>query len=529
MTRKIVTVMCIVMVCFSSMLLANGSSEKSSASVADGVNLDGYPILDTPTTFTIFSNYDNRVFDSSWAIFQEAADITNISLSSVISLTNSNEAEAYNLMVASGNLADVISYADGNELENLGRSGGLIDLKPLIEQYAPNIMAAFEKYPQMKKDATALDGTIYFIPYFPTLNFSQFYWIRADWLEKLGLEVPTTVDELHDVLYAFRTQDPNGNGLKDEIPLYDRRGDRSSDEYLQLWNSSTEFSMKDGKIVYDPLEEDFTVAVKEFAKWYAEGIVDPEFFTRGSKSRDVLLASNLGGFSHDQVSAATYEEKLQADIPGFKLIAIAPPISQNGIQVVRDRRTSAPGWGISSQCKNPVALIRYFDFWFTEEGSNLINWGIEGETYAYDENGEKYFLDNIMHGTTTPVLELRKYGVQHRIGAIQEAGYEYATMAPEAIKGAELYDSHPEWYPEDGLSYFNERLSIKILPQYDSEYKKIIADIRPYVDEMYQCWILGTKDFDSTYPEFCKELEKRGVYRAIEIIQESVDALNSSI
>ncbi len=51
---------------------------------------------------------------------------------------------------------------------------------------------------------------------------------------KLGLEVPTTVDELHDVLYAFRTQDPNGNGLQDEIPLFDRAGWKMPEEYLYL-------------------------------------------------------------------------------------------------------------------------------------------------------------------------------------------------------------------------------------------------------------------------------------------------------
>ena len=77
--------------------------------------------------------------------------------------------------------------------------------------------------------------------------------IRQDWLDKLNLKAPTTVDELHDVLYAFRNEDPNGNGLKDEIPLFDRAGWKQPDEYLYLWDTSLEFYPRDGKMKYEPL------------------------------------------------------------------------------------------------------------------------------------------------------------------------------------------------------------------------------------------------------------------------------------
>ncbi len=520
---KRVLLFLLIALCLASYAFASGGKESDVATVSTA-NASGYPILDKPTTFTIFSNFDNIVFDPEWAVFKQAGEKTNVYLKSIISQTNSNEKEAFNLMVASGNLADVICFVDGNELVNLGRSGGLLALNDLIDQYAPNIKKMLEENSQFAKDAYSLDGNIYYIPKTQTLKFTEFYWIRKDWLEKLGLEVPTTTEELHDVLYAFRNNDPNGNGIKDEIPLFDRRGDKSSDEYLQMFNSSTEFSIKDGKVVYDPLEPEFETGVKELQKWYAEGIIDPEIFTRGSKSRDVLLASNQGGFTHDWVSTADYKAKLQSEIPGFEMVAIAPPISPYGTQILRDKRSGVPGWGISSQCKDPVALIKYFDYWFTQEGNTAINWGIEGETFSYDQDGNKYFLDNIMNTDTTPLMELRKYGVQYRIGMIHDGNYEFAFMAPEARAAAQLYTDHPEWYPDDSLTYANQRLTTKILPEYDSQYKKIVANTRSYVDEMYQSWVLGTRDFDSTYPEFCKELEKRGIKEAIEIVQKSYDA-----
>ena len=507
-------------------LVAGGNREDAGGG---NINLEGYPVYDQPKTFTIFNNYDNMVLDPRWPVFQKLGEITGIYLESVISMTNSNEQEAYNLMIASGNLADIISYNDGNELDKLGRDGGLIPLNDLIDQYAPNIKKALEENPKFAKDAYSLDGNIYYIPRTQGLDFSEFYWIRTDWLEKLGLEVPTTMDELHDVLYAFRNEDPNGTGVKDEIPLFDRAGDLAFDEYLHMWNSSLDFSARDGIVVYDPLEPDFEVAVKEFTRWYEEGIIDPEIFTRGAKSRDVLLAANQGGFTHDWQSAATYNDKLASEIPGFSFEAIAPPISPSGRQEVWDKRSAIPGWGISSSCEDPIAVIRYFDYCFTEEGNELINWGIQGETFDYDENGQRYYLDNIMHGDTTPTLELKSYGANARIGMIADGDAELALMADESLEAAELYSSHTEWYPEDGLPYSNQRLSMKILPELNDRYVAIMASVLPYAEEMFQSWVLGDVDFDSTYPGFVEELKKRGIEEAIDIVQQSYDAINANI
>lgn len=520
MKNKRLTIVLVMLLAVATLFAAG---EKESANTSATSTTEGFPLVAKPTTFTIFSNFDNIVFDPSWAVFQEAGKKTNVYLESVISQSNSSEKEAFNLMVASGKLADIVCYVNSNDLENLGRNGGLLALNDLIDKYAPNIKRVLASDVDFANACYSQDGNIYYIPKGNTLKFSEFYWIREDWLKKLGLAVPTTVDELHDVLYAFRNNDPNGNGKKDEIPMFDRRGDRSSDEYLQMWNSSTEFSLQNGKVVYDPLEKDFETAVQEMAKWYAEGIIDPEIFTRGAKSRDILLASNLGGFTHDWVSVANYKSKVEKDIPDFNMIAIAPPKNQYGEIVLRDQRTANTGWGISSQCKDPVALIRYFDYFFSPEGDTLINWGLENETYKIDENGNKYFTDNIMKSETTPILTLRKFGVQYRIGMIQDGNYEIACMADEAKEAAQLYSNHPEWYPEDALRYQNQRLAIKILAKDDSRYKSIIASCRPYVDEMYQSWVLGTRDFKTDLPVFKKELEKRGIKEAIDIVQRAYD------
>lgn len=483
--------------------------------------LEGSLISAEPKTFTIFTNFNNMPFNPEWKVWQEIANKTNISLEGVISQSNANEEEAFNLMLSSGELADIISYKNVSDLEKLGRDGGLIALNDLIKEHAPNLQKALDENPKLSQGATSLDGNIYFIPKFSSLLSAEFWWIRQDWLDKLDLEVPTTVDELYTVLTAFRNEDPNGNGLKDEIPLLDRAGYKFPDEYLYLWDTSTNFYVKDGEIIYEPLEEDFALGVKSLAKWYKEGLIDPEILTRGAKSRDILYSGNLGGVTHDWPSTGNYNRSLADDIPGFNNVAFAPPANHRGEIVERTTRFPGVGWAISSQCEDPVTLIKFFDYFFSEEGSNLINFGIEGETYEVSADGTKSYTDLVMKQEGTPLSVLRSMGIQYRIGMIQNPEYEYAFMTPEAKAAAELYNGNPQWYRDDMPPFSDGKLNLKYTAEDEAEYKKIMSEINTYTDEMFQKWLLGASDFDKDYEGFVAELKKRGIDRATEINQKA--------
>jgi len=532
--RKRMLLAVMVMMCSLS-LFAAGEKEQAGKAPAKGKEAvtaapaptkDGaftLPIAKDPTEFTIFLNFNNMPFDANWPVWQEMAKRTNVSLKSVISKSNSNEKEAFNLMLSSGKLADVIGYVNATDLEKLGRDGGLLALNDLIKQYAPHIQWYLENDHKFANTAYSLDGNIYYIPKNQTLKFAEFWWIRGDWLKKLNLQVPTTVDELHTVLTAFRTQDPNGNGKMDEVPLFDRAGYKMPDEYLYLWDTSTEFYVRNGKVEFQPMEAEFKTGTKNLAAWYKEGLLDPEFFTRGAKARDILMAANQGGMTHDWVSAANYNLKLQKEYPGLEMIAIAPPADQNGVVKERTERFPGVGWGISSQCKDPVTLIKFFDYCFTPEGQELLNWGIEGQTYTKDASGKKTFMDVVLKSPQTPVGYLRSLGALYRVGCCQDAQYEISVMAPAAQTAAELYESHPEWYISEEPPYADGRLDMKLLPEDDAKYKKIMSSVRPYVDEKFQAWILGTSDFDADYPKFIQELKSRGIDEAIAIVQRGYD------
>ena len=497
--------------------------ESGTGQAAAEETLEGSLVSKEPKEFTVFLNFNNMPFDSSWQVWQEAAKRTNVSLKGTISLSNSNEEEAFNLMMSSGNLADIIGYVDASSLEKLGRDGGMIPLNDLIKEHAPNIQKVLDEDARFRQTAYSLDGNIYQIPKNQELKAAEFWWIRQDWLDKLNLKAPTTVDELHDVLYAFRNEDPNGNGLKDEIPLFDRAGWKQPDEYLYLWDTSLEFYPRDGKMKYEPLEENFKTGVSNMIKWYQEGLIDPEIFTRGASSRDTLLGGDLGGCTHDWVSTANYNSTLQETIPGFQMVAIVPPADQNGVVKERVSRYPGVGWGISSQCKDPVTVIKFMDYFFTEEGSDLMNWGIEGDTFTRDADGSKHFTDTVLQSELTPIGYLRSIGAQYRIGMCQDGDYEYATMKEDGIEANKLYNGHDEWFDDSLPPYLDGKMALKYTSDDETEYKNIMASIKPYVDEKFQSWILGVNDFDSEYDIFIKELKARGIDRALEINQKAYD------
>ena len=500
---------------------AKGEAGASQAQTEE--MLEGSLVSKEPKEFTVFLNFNNMPFDSNWQVWQEAAKRTNVSLKGTISLSNSNEEEAFNLMMSSGNLADIIGYVDASSLEKLGRDGGMIPLNDLIKEHAPNIQKVLDEDARFRQTAYSLDGNIYQIPKNQELKAAEFWWIRQDWLDKLNLKAPTTVDELHDVLYAFRNEDPNGNGLKDEIPLFDRAGWKQPDEYLYLWDTSLEFYPRDGKMKYEPLEENFKTGVSNMIKWYQEGLIDPEIFTRGASSRDNLLGGDLGGCTHDWVSTANFNSTLQETIPGFQMVAIAPPADQNGVVKERVSRYPGVGWGISSQCKDPVTVIKFMDYFFTEEGSDLMNWGIEGDTFTRDADGSKHFTDTVLQSELTPIGYLRSIGAQYRIGMCQDGDYEYATMKEDGIEANKLYNGHDEWFDDSLPPYLDGKMALKYTSDDETEYKNIMASIKPYVDEKFQSWILGVNDFDSEYDTFIKELKARGIDRALEINQKAYD------
>lgn len=469
----------------------NGKSNVSS----DGVKEHSAFIFMSPTAY-----------DKDMPVWKTAEEKTGIRLINTVSQISSDANTAYNTMLAASDLPDVVLTGTTN-MRELAKSGGLVPLDDLIDKYAPNIKSFFENCPEGKAMATIGDK-IYFIP--GTLVDvgsatapSQGFFIRQDWLDKLGLDTPTTIQEYHDVLKAFKTQDPNGNGQADEIPYFSRT--KSLEGLLQLWNASP-YSLKDedGNVVYSPLTENYKEAMKELSKWYAEGLIDPEIFSR-TQARDQLLGQNVGGSTVDWFSSTgAYNTSLKDVIPGFEFDYMLPPENSDGEvrSLVARGKLHGYGWGISTAVdeEDYIELIKYFDFWMSKEGSDLSSHGVEGVSYTNNPDGSFDWTDEAKNYADGIPNYLRSIGVTE-LGSIGQIEVEESQMAENAREGFIAYKELVE-EPVKNLSYDDE--DQKIVTKYET-------NIRTAINEYTAKWLMGQMDVDATWDEYISTLKSMGV------------------
>lgn len=371
----------------------------------------------------------------AWNVI-EAKTGTDLSWKFVSSLSEVKD-QQFNLMMASGDIADIVAYYEGSgghtAIEKLGSEGAFVPLEDLIAKHAPNLKKVILDDPAVRAAVTAPDGHIYYVPMLSALNAARGWFIRKDWLDKLGLVAPKTTEELYKVLVAFRDRDPNGNGRKDEIPMLARR--RGDDWLYNLsalsyaFDAETDWVLRNGKIVYGPSERQYKDFLAYIARLYGEKLIDPEILTRKGNPRDELLAQNIAGSLHDWfASTADLNTKLSPSIPGFNLRHFAPPVGTAKKPYTRIQQSKVRadgGWSISVRNKYPVETIKMMDFVYSPEGVLLTNFGVEGKTYRMAD-GKPVYTEAITKNPAGLGMHesLVTNGAQWKIGMIQSIDYE---------------------------------------------------------------------------------------------------------
>ncbi|KAI7257826.1 hypothetical protein KC345_g10685 [Hortaea werneckii] len=199
-------------------------------------------------------------------------------------------------LLASGDIPDLIVGVNSITDADFSQFPGLFeDMTGLIKDYAPNVQAMFDAKPETKVIATQLDGKIYGLPkyqrFWPETTTRQF--INQKWLDNLGLQMPTNWDELFDVLKAFKDEDANGNGDKnDEIPMdFAPTGTVAFGAFMPTVlmgsegitltdNSGLGYFVEDGKVKNFFTDERYKTLVAFLNKCFSAGLINPEVFTQ---------------------------------------------------------------------------------------------------------------------------------------------------------------------------------------------------------------------------------------------------------
>ncbi len=499
-----------------SMLAGCGGGESGPVAENEGVlELEGALCSAEPLTLTAHIHFGTNVFEDDWYWNVEGAKATNITLHGTAASTSSDSNQEFNTMLVNQPLPDII-HGTSTQVREAGRDGALIPLNDLVEKYAPNIKAAFEQFPDALAGSLDTDGKLYYIPVIydqegPTMG----WYTRQDWLDKLGLEAPTNKDEFYNMLKAFREQDPNGNGKKDEVPYMDRH--KSVSNLLQLWDLPTGFyHVKDGKVYSPRMTETFKEAMKELQQWYAEGLIDQEIFSR-QNVREELFGNNLGGALVDWFSSTmAFNLSMPERVPGFEIAVIEPPKNINGTQNNYNTRPilNGYGWGISKDNKYPAETMKYFDYWFSKEGNELRAFGIEGEDHYVDENGEKQYTEAVLSSEGGAPTYMRNKG-NCEIGGWMNVDAEIKGMTKEAAEGFAMY-------VENGYQ-------VPPMPSlvYTKEESRIVTEkseaVNTFMSEYLQHWTMGSKDVDATWDEYISGLKSLGVEDLIRIQQDAYD------
>ncbi|NKI19747.1 extracellular solute-binding protein [Paenibacillus dendritiformis] len=439
--------------------------------------------------------------------------------------------EQFNLMLTSDKLPDVIEYSwtsyPGGP-EKAIKDGKIIRLNDLIDQHAPNLKKVLEEHPDWKKEIMTDEGSIYAFPFIRSHDRLKVFLgptIRQDWLDKLNLDMPTTIDEWYTVLKAFKENDMNGNGKADEIPLYLAKGDvDASTGFLGAFGINAGFYQEGGTVKYGPTDPRFKEFLTLMNKWYREGLLDRDFATTDAK---LLEAKITGG----QIGAAVlytgsgignYNTLMKDKDPNFHLVAAPYPVMKKGDKQIwgyKDFAYTGIGAAITTSNKNPVETVKWLDYAYSEEGTLLFNFGKEGVSYTM-ENGKPAFKREVLNNPNG--LPLIQSMSQHNRATFSGPFMldirfdEQYTTSPDQLKSKEIW-------AEPTLELKLPRTTPN--SEESSRYASIMNDINTYKDEMYLKFIMGQEPLDN-FDKYVKTIEGMGLQEAIGIQQNALERYN---
>ena len=292
-------------------------------------------------------------------------------------------------MAAGEDLPDVLFKAQLNasEIRDLAGAGVLIDLKPYLAEYAPDLWALLQAHEDWLAAVTLPDGSIPALPAINELPNNDLMWINTAWLNTLRLETPTTAEELTEVLRAFKTGDPNRNGKADEIPLtfIGMWELRFLGHAFGLYDNDYYLHAEDGQVV-SGLRTD---ACRSFLTWlnqlWTENLLDHQGFITMDSLRQITDANAAIPYGV-LLSNSPLTVVPSAAIAQYSVLS---PLVWEGKQVYRDLLgpVTRGTFAITRACGAPEKLVTWVNSLYTHEGSLLIQVGQEGEDYFWTEDG----------------------------------------------------------------------------------------------------------------------------------------------
>ncbi|GIP33471.1 extracellular solute-binding protein [Paenibacillus sp. J2TS4] len=511
--------------------LSKNAGTSAEGGAPDYLNETGFPIVNEPITLSamVLVSPSQPADWNDIAAWQEYEKMSGIHID-WDAYTSADITEKRNLALASDQLPDIFYRAKvpDKDIDKYGEEGSFIKLNDLIDQYAPNFKAIMEKYEDVKKGVATADGSIYALPNLtdsPSIEITRKLFINQKWLEHTGKQLPTTTDELYDVLVAFRDGDPNGDGGKNIIPL---TADTLDDIIGVLRGSFGLGNRGTGNGYWDvepdsedlrfyPASQSYKELLAYLNKLYTENLIDREIFT---SSGTKVLAKNeqnlVGSFSFGNVVARANTNA--DDFVGLET-ALAGPNGDRLYTSVRGHFGSRGAFLISKSNKYPEATMRWIDHFYSEEGIRMLYMGVEGVSYQKDADGNYDFIpeivNNIPEGSSFDQV-VSKY--------VPYAGGSLPTLIlEEYFKGGETQPS-AKAAAENLRPYVPEELWAPFSFTFEESEEKLSleADIYAMVKQRTAEFVQGKASLDE-FDSYVAQLEKMGLGQLKDIYDKAYD------
>ena len=464
-----------------------------------------------------------------------------------IAVPSQERREKQNLLLASGGYPKVFWSGRFTNAEQM-RYGGQGVLQPLndLVDASPNILEAFELKPFFRPAVTTPDGNIYTLPAFGECyhcSVAQKLWINQTWLDTLGLAMPSTTDEFEAVLLAFKTDDPNGNGLADEIPLSGAVGTWHADVYnffmgAFIYNDGQRrlFFNDAGMVDFAPNKPEWRDGLRYMRRLYEQGLVDPQAFTQNiDAARAVMNADTtvMGAYTAGHNRMFPRKDGLWQQYPavpplrgpeGVQWSGYFPPGVGDGVFAITDKAS-----GI--EARKAISMVNWA---YTTEGTlyevwgmptskdGVVNWrwaeegelGLTGEPAWYW--GAPHAADRTAR-TDSWSMEMIFWHNEMFMGWA-------ANQDTSTLEGYEKYlvdESHKyiDFAPTEHVSknlYFPEEKAQRIA--------QIESELQTYVKQSAAAFITGQKDLETEWNTYVNGFEGLGLSEYLTTLQEEIDA-----
>lgn len=476
-----------------------------------------------------------------------------------IDIPSDGSAEKINLMLNGGDYPDVFWNGITTEIAvQYSDQDIFIPTEDLINKYIPRLVDIFEKRPEYKGGSTMPNGHSYGFPYveemYGLVQTPGPFLINKDWLDKVGMDVPTTVDEWEACLLAFKKAgDLNGNGIADEVPYsfgmgckglfnsydtfyYFTAGFGNSDSVNAATPQTDHMKIVDGKVTFSAMDPAYMKTTQFFNRLYTEGLIDPDSFSPGPNETTPLYISKMAGDEAVIGCLGTWAPVNEIVNPEVRKQYVAVPrltgeSGKCGVEVNMSELQETSMVAITDKCKYPEVIAALVNYWLDPEKSITLNWGAVDYTYVKGDDGILHFnLDNdgnvILKDGWQTFTEQRSNTTPGRGSLVVLSDY-YGTVADYTWDAVDLLKLQRENGKEEIMADIEAMPKIPLSIEEQTQVAQIYPQIANIVDA-YQMQSILNGDGAESWDKYISDLQAAGVEELVSIYQDAYDRFSAS-